>query len=341
LDERGKEYPVSVVIISKNSARTIGECLESLARQDVMPHEVIVVDGGSRDGTLDEVERIRNKIKCNLRVIKDSNGNRATSRNLGLYASTGSVLAFLDADCIAPHEWVRVIRERINSSTEDKMAVGGPYVPTTGATSFAKATYHLLGVTTRWATAQFMRREDPSRYVRNLLGGNVGLAKQSLISVKGFDKRLDWCEDVDFSRRISASGLKLAFVPELYVYHYWPGWRGLLSLARVAYQYGKGRVVASRVNPALRPVMAVGFLGLLFASLVTVLVFSFYTGIFWQVTALVILLYLISTGLVMAKHRASNLKAALSPIAFLVSYTAGLVREYSAWAASKLRKSSN
>jgi len=52
--------PVSVVVISKNSGQTIGECLESVARN--RPSEVIVVDGGSTDSTLEIAARYRERI---------------------------------------------------------------------------------------------------------------------------------------------------------------------------------------------------------------------------------------------------------------------------------------
>ncbi|MBS0394291.1 MAG: glycosyltransferase family 2 protein [Proteobacteria bacterium] len=88
--------PVSVVIPAFNSGRYIGEALDSIRRQSVPPAEVIVVDDGSADDTLNVADRFAGAL--GLRILRQPNGGPAAARNAGVRASTQRYCAFLDAD---------------------------------------------------------------------------------------------------------------------------------------------------------------------------------------------------------------------------------------------------
>jgi glycosyltransferase involved in cell wall biosynthesis len=85
---------VSVVIPLHDAAPYIAETLDSVAAQTLPAHEVIVVDDGSRDGGAEVAERH----PLGPRVIRQANGGPAKARNAGVRASSGELLAFLDAD---------------------------------------------------------------------------------------------------------------------------------------------------------------------------------------------------------------------------------------------------
>ncbi|WP_395816544.1 glycosyltransferase family 2 protein [Archangium minus] len=90
---------VSVVIPTKDRLPLLTEALESLQRQGYADWEAIVVDDGSRDGTLArlrEWEAADPRIRCVVREGEPTGGNRC--RNLGFAASTGEYLVFLDDD---------------------------------------------------------------------------------------------------------------------------------------------------------------------------------------------------------------------------------------------------
>jgi glycosyltransferase involved in cell wall biosynthesis len=85
---------VSVVIPVYNGAAFIARAIDSALEQSHRPAEVIVVNDGSTDGTLEVLAAYRGRI----RLLSIANGGVSNARNLGMQASTGELIAFLDAD---------------------------------------------------------------------------------------------------------------------------------------------------------------------------------------------------------------------------------------------------
>jgi O-antigen/teichoic acid export membrane protein len=86
---------VSVVIAAYNAAWCIENALQSTLAQTRPPHEVIVCDDGSTDGTPDLVER---RFGARVRVLRLPHRNASASRSIGIAQATGDWIAFLDAD---------------------------------------------------------------------------------------------------------------------------------------------------------------------------------------------------------------------------------------------------
>ena len=86
---------ISVIVPTYNSARFIGEALESILAQSLPPAQIIVVDDGSTDNTAEVVGRYRDR---RIQYIKQSHGGVASARNTGLDAARGEYITFLDAD---------------------------------------------------------------------------------------------------------------------------------------------------------------------------------------------------------------------------------------------------
>jgi glycosyltransferase involved in cell wall biosynthesis len=86
--------PVSVVIPTYNSAPYLIEALESVLIQTYPIHEIIIVDDGSSDNTVEVLEPYSNSII----YLKQHNAGSATARNTGIERATGEWVAFLDSD---------------------------------------------------------------------------------------------------------------------------------------------------------------------------------------------------------------------------------------------------
>lgn len=91
---------ISVVIPCFNSQNTIVRCLESVFNQTYLPYEVICIDDGSIDGTVDLIEILKNKYQEDflIRIIKQENQGPSIARNKGVKLSEGDFIAFLDSD---------------------------------------------------------------------------------------------------------------------------------------------------------------------------------------------------------------------------------------------------
>jgi glycosyltransferase involved in cell wall biosynthesis len=85
---------VSVVIPAYNHVRYIGECVDSVLSQDHPAIEVIVVDDGSTDGTLERLQGYGERIT----LLMQQGGRQARARNLALGVARGDLVAFLDSD---------------------------------------------------------------------------------------------------------------------------------------------------------------------------------------------------------------------------------------------------
>ena len=84
---------ISVVIPSYNRRELLLECLASVAQQSYKPHEVIVVDDGSTDGTIEVLQE-----RVDLHLIVQENAGPGAARNTGAKHASGDYIAFLDSD---------------------------------------------------------------------------------------------------------------------------------------------------------------------------------------------------------------------------------------------------
>jgi GT2 family glycosyltransferase len=89
-----KSPKFSVIIPVYNSAKTLPRALESVIEQTWPAHEIVVVDDGSTDNSVQVAKGFGSKV----RVIQQSNAGVSAARNRGAESATGDWLAFLDAD---------------------------------------------------------------------------------------------------------------------------------------------------------------------------------------------------------------------------------------------------
>ena len=95
---------VSVIIPAYNAAGMIGACVASvLGQRTVERFEVIVVDDGSTDGTSDAATCCHDD---RVRVLRQANAGAGEARNYGAREARGSILCFIDADCVATPGWL-------------------------------------------------------------------------------------------------------------------------------------------------------------------------------------------------------------------------------------------
>ena len=89
------EQSISVVVPAYNAARTLPATVASIEAQTVQPLEIIVVDDGSNDATVDVADGLGAR---NLTVVSQANAGHAAARNTGVAAARGRYVAFVDAD---------------------------------------------------------------------------------------------------------------------------------------------------------------------------------------------------------------------------------------------------
>src|ERR1022692_3824950 len=93
-----KESGFSVVIPLYNKAAYISTAIESVLNQDYLEFELIIVNDGSTDRSLEIIRLINDSLKEQFRIINQSNSGVSTARNNGVKAANYNFIAFLDAD---------------------------------------------------------------------------------------------------------------------------------------------------------------------------------------------------------------------------------------------------
>lgn len=97
---------ISIVIPVYNEADALGGCLESIARQSIRPHEVIVVDNNSSDDTAE----IAGNFPF-VTLLREPRQGVVHARSRGFDAATGDIIARIDADTILPEDWLANVRQ--------------------------------------------------------------------------------------------------------------------------------------------------------------------------------------------------------------------------------------
>ena len=214
LPVRGHFRSVSVVICTYNRLSYLKRVLRYLAYQTVSSFEVIVVDGPSTDGTKAYLETMAGTVK----VLHNPAPNLSISRNLGIEASQGQIVAFIDDDAIPFDDWIETILAEYNKRPLTTSALGGP-VYYAGTLRFQVTD---IGFNNRAETIVDIDSERIGKdgYCRSLLGTNSTFLRDALIAVDGFDEQYDYfLDETDLCWRLHKSNHLIAFSKELLLRH--------------------------------------------------------------------------------------------------------------------------
>ena len=195
---------VSIVIPALNEERMIGRCLESLAQLDCARErfEVILVDNGSTDRTREIAESFQDRL--NLRVLERRGVRISALRNFGAREAHGSLVAFLDADCLAPAKWLERMMELVPE--EGAGIVGAHY---------------LLPQDSTWVGRTWHRYQEAEKSgeVSHVPAGDLIMRREDFLRIGGFDETIQTNEDYELCERARANGMTVRAVPEIGVVH--------------------------------------------------------------------------------------------------------------------------
>lgn len=225
---RATPWPlVSVVVCCYNAATTLAECLRSLEALRYPNHEVIVVDDGSTDGTYAIAEHYR------ARCIRVSNGGLSKARNLGIEASRGEIIAFIDSDAHADPDWLYYIVASLDE--HNAAAVGGPNLSPPQDGFIAQCVDQAPGN----PTAVLVDNER----AEHIPGCNMAFRRSAFDRVGTFDTQHRAAgDDVDLCWRLLVCGEKIAYHPSAVVWHHRrPTIRGYLK-QQLGYGYAEAHL---------------------------------------------------------------------------------------------------
>jgi glycosyltransferase involved in cell wall biosynthesis len=202
-----EERFISVVIPNHNGAATIGPCLEAAFASDYGRFEVVVVDDGSEDASVDIIKAF----PCRL-VQQEGRGGVSKARNAGARASRGELLLFIDADCLLGREALSLANASYGERRD--RVLGGTYTPRPHDgdffSSFQSVFIHHFET----------RKADPDYVAAHAMVIDAGLFRRSGGFIEGsFIGVAASVEDVEFSHRLRRAGCELVMNPDLQVQH--------------------------------------------------------------------------------------------------------------------------
>lgn len=115
---------ISIITAAYNSESTIKDTIESVLRQSCLDYEYIIVDGGSKDGTVDIVEQYIPKFKGRMRYVSEPDQGIYDAMNKGFQMASGDVLALINSDDFFCDDYAL---EKVVKIFEDKPDVDGVY----------------------------------------------------------------------------------------------------------------------------------------------------------------------------------------------------------------------
>jgi len=212
---------VSVIVVNYNGKKFLKDCFESLMNLNYPKSrlEIIMVDNGSTDGSIEFVKENFPKVK----ILKNDVNNYCRANNLGIKHSKGEYIAFLNNDTKVDKNW---LIELIKVIERDKSigGVGGKILFKDGKDGRIESTGHKALPNFYWTDRGSLEKDvgqyDILEEVDSLCGGAILYRKEVLKDVNYFDEDFNmYLEDVDISIRVKKEGWKLIYVPQSIVYH--------------------------------------------------------------------------------------------------------------------------
>jgi glycosyltransferase involved in cell wall biosynthesis len=185
---------VSVVVCTKNEEKYVKRCLECLKNQTVKP-EIVIVDAHSTDKTVKIAKKYTDII------VQDNRKGVADARNVGWKTAKGEIVAYCDADCLVPIDWV----EKIARYMKNNICVFGPIIPYEGSNK-VKFGLKVFG-------DLFLEASDAFKYPC-ICAANMAVRRDIL---KKYPFRFEILEDFDIGNRLRKVG-KVKFYKDLYVF---------------------------------------------------------------------------------------------------------------------------
>lgn len=192
---------ISIVIPSYNQIDYLADSIESAYNQTLPPHEIIVVDDGSTDGSIEVARQyeFRNLplIASPVRVISQVNKGLPSARNTGIMNATGDYILFLDADDILYENALEKINNEINISNADVIA----------------PSFKCFGKQNETIIIQSFTLDDLK--VANRLGYFCAFKRSVLNEVGGYSPRMKYgYEDYHLTFNLVSIGKSIAIIQE-------------------------------------------------------------------------------------------------------------------------------
>jgi glycosyltransferase involved in cell wall biosynthesis len=218
-----------------NEAHTVDALLQSIGAQTCPPDEVIVVDGGSSDGTWERLQAWRERLP--LRAFREPGASISRGRNLAIDVASTPLIAVTDAGVHLDPQWL----EHLMARASDVDVVSGFFV-SDPRTTFERA----MGATVL-PSIEDVRAEAFLPSSRSVM-----FRRDAWQRVGGYPEWLDYCEDLVFDLALKRNSCRFAFAPDAVAYFRPRGSLKAFFLQYFRYARGDGKADLWRLRHAIR-----------------------------------------------------------------------------------------
>jgi glycosyltransferase involved in cell wall biosynthesis len=226
---------VSVVLTVFNEADNIARVLATLAAQTLPPTEVVIVDGGSRDATVAQIEHFKasHPDLLSINLLIEPGANISRGRNLAIAHASHELIAVTDAGVRLEPNWLATLLNpfKANQRSQDKavQVVAGFFQADPDPTSVWEIA---LGAT----TLPLAHEIEPQKFLPS--SRSVAFRRQAWQAAGGYPEWLDYCEDLIFDLNLKKQGFDFEWCPKA-IAHFRPRptWQAFF---KQYYRYARG-----------------------------------------------------------------------------------------------------
>lgn len=211
---------VSVIIPTKNSARTLEKCLNSVKNQSYKDVELIVVDNNSTDNTKEIAKKYTNK-------VYNCGPERSAQRNFGAKKSKGDLIYFVDSDFVLQREVIEKCVEKISENFD------------------AIVVHNTPDSHVSWIA--WIRKFEVDMYKYDLTHSAARFFKKGVFeTVGGYNPKITAAEDYDIQNRLNRNKYKTGFVEPEAIHLGEPKY--FIKHMMKYYEYGKDMINFKKYN---------------------------------------------------------------------------------------------
>ena len=217
---KGPEQRVSLYATVLNEADSMDQLLDSLAAQTRQPDELIFVDGGSTDGTIDKITEYQ-ATHPNVRLIRYPKSSPSEGRNKGFETAVFDLVASIDGGCRAKSDWLENLLKEAQPGID---IVSGVYLPDS-KTRFESCLGDLTFPDVKSLPEDWSRPSHRSVLIRKRVWQSLG----------GYPPHLGPSEDTWFNHEAKQNGFRFKIARDAVVY--WRPRRNLIEVFNSSFRW--------------------------------------------------------------------------------------------------------